>query len=173
MRPDINKLQFFLLFSLCNLFICNSQVFINDLKLEYGNNHIGFPHYLGINSTRTYKRVMDYRGEVIFRDIPMSIWYSAIHMQVSDYILRKEEEWEYLPDGHNLNRFYPNKEENQNHLKEEVRAVFDANLPGRNFPTILDTPGYQASSIENFEKSRELNPANENAIKRLKVKINI
>ncbi len=159
MRPYINKLQILLLFFLCNLFICNSQVSINDLSLEYGNNHIGFHHYLGIDSTRTYKRAMDYTSEVIFREIPVSIWYPAMHrvnnstpMQVLDYmkILKEEEEWEYLPDEHILTWFYANTEENQNHLKEEARAVFGATVLEGSFPTIIYAPSYQASSIENF-----------------------
>lgn len=161
MRPkDTHKLQFLPLFFVFNLFICNSQATVSNLSLEYGEYSIGFRHYMSIDSTRTYKRSMDFTNASILREIPVSIWYPAIDeinngspMRVLDYmrILKEEEEWEYLPDEHILNWFYyPNTVENQNHLKEEVSAVLGANELAGSFPTIIYAPSYQASSIENF-----------------------
>ena len=161
MRPkDTHKLRYLSLFFVFNLFICNSQTTVSNLSLEYGEYSVGFRHYLSIDSTRTYKRIMDFTNESILREIPVSIWYPAIDeinngspMQVLDYmrILKEEEEWEYLADEQILNWFYyPNTVENRNHLKEEVRAVLGANELAGSFPTIIYAPSYQASSIENF-----------------------
>ncbi len=160
MRLHINKLQFLPLVFLFNLFICTSQATLKNLSLEYGRYPIGFRHYLNIDSSRTYYRMMDFTNECILREIPVSIWYPALAgvnngtpMKVLDYmkILKEEEEWEYLPDEHILNWFYyPNTADNQDHLKEEVRSVLDAAVVDGSFPTIIYAPSYQASSIENF-----------------------
>jgi dienelactone hydrolase len=103
---------------------------------------------------------MDFTNKSILREIPVSVWYPALaeistgsSMLVLDYmqILKEEEEWENLPNEHILNWFYyPNTEENQNHLKEKVRATLGAKELAGSFPTVIYAPSYQASSIENF-----------------------
>ncbi len=148
------------LFFLFGLFRCSSQVSLEKMSLEYGEYGVGFRHYLKLDSTRTYKRTMDFTNESILREIPVSIWYPAKNeistgpsMLVLDYmqILKEEEEWEHLPDEHILNWFhYPNTERNQGHMTEKVRATLSADALAGSFPTVIYAPSYQASSIENF-----------------------
>ncbi len=148
------------LFFLFSLFLCNSQVSLENLSLKYGEYEVGFRHYLKLDSTRTYKRIMDFTNESILREIPVSIWYPAqdkidtgSSMRVLDYmqLLKEEEEWENLPNEHILNWFYyPNTGENQNHLREKAKATLGANKRAGSFPTVIYAPSYQASSIENF-----------------------
>ena len=80
---------------------------------------------------------MDFTNGNILREIPISVWYpaaspvgSGTRMRVLDYmqILKEEEEWEHLPNDFILDWFYyPNTEENQEHLKEEVNAQLNVN----------------------------------------------
>ncbi len=157
---DSKKLLVALSFFIISIAECHSQVSVNSLSLDYGQYAVGFRHYLAIDSTRTYKRTMNFTNRNILREIPISVWYpvtkaasSGTRMIVLDYmeILKEEEEWEHLPNEFILNWFYyPNTEDNQKHLKEEVSAQLNANSIEAIFPTIIYAPSYQASSIENF-----------------------
>ncbi len=149
-------LSFFLL----AISLSQAQVSLRGLDLEHGEYAVGFLHYVAIDSSRTYNRVMEYSRRQILREIPTSIWYPAdmskdagSPMSVINYmeILKEEEEWEELPNEFILNWFYyPNTSENQKHLEEEVIAARDACPIENAFPTVVYAPSYQASSIENF-----------------------
>ena len=157
---NIKKGLVALSFFIGGTFLCPSQVSVDALSLDYGTYAVGFKHYMGIDSTRTYKRYMDFTSENIFREIPISIWYPAANtadtgttMTVLDYmqILKEEEEWEHLPNAFILNWFYyPNTEENQKHLKEAVQARWGATAKEGTFPLVIYAPSNKASSIENF-----------------------
>ncbi len=142
------------------LYFCKGQVTLPELRPQRGKYTIGFTHYLALDSTRTYKRASEWNNQVLFREIPVSIWYpSSIHsegkspMTMLQYmeILKGEEEWEYLPNEQILNWFYySNTPQNQAHLREYTQAYLNINPEKGKFPAILYASSYQASSIENF-----------------------
>lgn len=136
------------------------QTSLKELSLNNGNQKVGFRYYVTSDNSRTYKRIYDWNNQFISRPIAVSIWYPANDilndvepMKVLDYmeILKKEEEWEYLPNEQILNWFYyPNTSANRNHLKEQTTAYFEIEPANGKFPVIIYAPSYQASSIENF-----------------------
>lgn len=135
------------------------QVSLKEITLKPGKFNVGFRHYLATDSARTYQRKMDWNNKYMPRPIPVSIWYPSNEkpdvkkISVLDYmeILKREEEWEYLPNEQILNWFYyPNTPANQNHLNEQTTAFFDIPSANGKFPLIIYAPSYQASSIENF-----------------------
>jgi dienelactone hydrolase len=66
-------------------------------------------------------------------------------------ILKKEEEWEWLPNEQILNWFYyPNTAANRTHLEEQTSAFYKIRSAEGKFPVLIYAPSYQASSIENF-----------------------
>ena len=138
----------------------NGQISLIKIDIENGKYNVGFRHYTASDSTRTYSRVYDYTNEVVARPIPISIWYPSQNnidipsqLRVLDYleILKKEEEWEYLPNEQILNWFYyANTSTNQDHLKELTNAYPKIEFAKGKFPVVIYTPSFQASSIENF-----------------------
>ena len=140
--------------------IINGQTSLNEIDLNFGKYKVGFRHYTTVDSTRTYSRIFDYSNKKILRPIPVSIWYPSEQktgnkqpLKILDYfkILKEEEEWEYLPNEQVLNWFYySNTPANQNHLKELTKAYPAIEFATGNFPIIIYTPSFQASSIENF-----------------------
>lgn len=152
-----------LIFIICVLFPINlafGQVSLREIDLQHGKYKVGFRHYLSHDSTRTYKRIYDWKNHSIPRPIPVSIWYPSgripeqvERMKVLDYmeILKEEEEWKYLPNEQILNWFYyPNTDVNRNHLAEMTQAFPEPEPANGQFPVLIYAPSYQASSIENF-----------------------
>ncbi len=144
---------------LSNVAPCIGQVSLNAISLENGKYEVGFWHYIVMDSTRTYKRIFDWNNKEIPRQIPISIWYPSkvdsnmsSRMIVQNYmeILKMEEEWENLPNDQILNWFYSNTPENREHLREKTSAYLKATPIASKFPAVIYTPGYEASSIENF-----------------------
>lgn len=141
-------------------YLITAQTSLKEIDLEKGKYNVGFRHYTISDSTRTYSRIYDYTKTKIARPISVSMWYPSGQnveglepLQVVDYfeILKKEEEWEHLPNEQLLNWFYySNTPENQKHLEEKTTAYAKAEFGKGKFPLILYTPSYQASSIENF-----------------------
>ncbi|MCX2680651.1 dienelactone hydrolase family protein [Galbibacter sp. EGI 63066] len=137
-----------------------AQTSLEEIDLENGKYNVGFQHYTTSDSTRTYSRIYDYTNKKITRPIPVSIWYPSEEnvvngepLVVLDYleILKKEEEWEHLPNEQILNWFdYPNTPANQKHLVEQTTAYAKAEFEKGKFPVIVYAPGLHRSSIENF-----------------------
>lgn len=137
-----------------------AQSSLEEIDLENGKYNVGFQHYKTSDSTRTYSRIYDYTNKKAERTIHVSIWYPSEQnvlneapLAILDYleILKKEEEWEHLPNEQILNWFYyPNTPGNQNHLVEQTTAYAKATFEKGKFPVVVYAPSYQASSIENF-----------------------
>lgn len=134
---------------------------LEEFDISYGPYSVGFSHYTSFDSSRVYSRIFDYSNKKIPRPIPISIWYPSNQevkgltaLTVKDYvkILAEEQEWEYLPDYHLLNWFQEiqNTSQNEKQLQEKSNAYFDLKQLDGNFPTVIYSPSYQASSIENF-----------------------
>jgi len=136
------------------------QTSLDKIDLNFGNYRVGFKHYITSDSTRTYSRIYDYNNRKIPRPISTSIWFPSqqategkARFEILDYleILKQEEEWEHLPNEQILNWFYyANTTGNQAHLKEKTIAYPDLEFADGQFPIVVYTPSYQASSIENF-----------------------
>jgi dienelactone hydrolase len=154
------KLQALTIFILFQASVLQGQTSLNEIDLNNGNYRVGFKHYLTSDSTRTYRRIFDYKNQGIPRPVPISIWYPSNEkpnniepMTVLNYmeILKEEEEWEYLPNEQILNWFdYPNTPANQNHLNEQTGAYPKIEPANGKFPVVVYAPSHQASSIENF-----------------------
>lgn len=137
-----------------------SQTSLEKFDLDYGNYNVGFQHNIVYDSSRTYIRIYDYTKKSIPRPISISAWYpstqntkSLSSLTILDYfrIIKQEEEWEYLPDEQLLNWFYyANTPQNQNHLTESTKAFLNLERANGQFPIIIYTASYHASSIENF-----------------------
>ena len=66
-------------------------------------------------------------------------------------ILKEEEEWETLPDERILDWFYySNSDRNRSHLKDTVKAFKSSGSFKSKLPLVVYSPGYEASSVENF-----------------------
>lgn len=138
-----------------------SQTSLQGINLENGNFTVGFKHFVVNDSSRTYTRAGDWNGKPVYRPISLSLWYPGTidprvkmaSTSVLDYmrILKKEEEWEHLPDEQILNWFYySNSPENQKHLTERSASYPNLAPVEQTFPVIIYSASYQASSIENF-----------------------
>ncbi len=153
--------KFFLLLS---ILILGSQIYaqtsLKQIQPQKGNYTVGFTHYTINDSTRNYSRFYDYTNKKIPRPIPVSIWYpgkkritNKASLKVVDYlqVLKEEEEWEHLPNEQILNWFYySNTTKNRMHLTEQTLAYPDLKWAKGQFPVVIYTPSFQASSIENF-----------------------
>ncbi|WP_281542761.1 tetratricopeptide repeat protein [Maribacter aestuarii] len=137
------------------------QTSLDNINLKKGAYNVGFKHYVAIDSTRTYQVKNDFNNKLVFRPIPISIWYPAViknknskQLKVLDYleILKEEEESKNLPNELLLDWFpeLGNTPQNRNHLTEKVNAFTNTNFLEGNFPVVVYAPSYQASSIENF-----------------------
>jgi dienelactone hydrolase len=137
------------------------QTSLKELNLQYGEYNVGFKHYLRIDSTRTYLIENDFNNKLVFRPIPISIWYPAKisdknskHLSVLDYleILKEEEESKNLPNELLLDWFpgLGDTPENRVHLTEKTKALSNVTFLEGKFPVVVYAPSYQASSIENF-----------------------
>lgn len=159
-KTFIIPLKLLLIFILFQTTITIGQTSLDEIDLINGKYKVGFRHYATSDSTRTYSRIYDYSNKKITRPISVSIWYPSeqnignkITLKILDYfeILKKEEEWEFLPNEQLLNWFYyPNTPANQNHLKEQTKAYSEIDFASGKFPIIVYAPSFQASSIENF-----------------------
>ncbi len=140
--------------------LLQGQTSLKEIDLHNGIHRVGFKHYLTSDSTRTYRRIFDYKNQSIPRPVPVSIWYPSNEypndtepMTVLNYmeILKEEEEWECLPNEQILNWFYySNTPANQIHLNEQTGAYPKIDPAPGKFPVVVYAPSYQASSIENF-----------------------
>ena len=136
------------------------QTSLKKIGLENGKYSVGFLHYATADSTRTYSRINDFNNQNIPRPILVSLWYPSTQntaaitpMKVINYfeVLKKEEEWEYLPNEQLLNWFYyHNTPANQKHLQEQTTAYPKIEFADGKFPVIIYTPSLHASGIENF-----------------------
>lgn len=148
----------FVLFQTC---LVKGQTSLKEINLKNGAFNVGFKHYTIIDSTRLYRIENDFNNQLIYRPVPVSVWYPAIidnknpkKLKVLDYleILKEEEEWENLPTELLLD-WFPylwNTPQNNAHLSEKVNAFPNANFLEGKFPVVVYAPSYQASSIENF-----------------------
>lgn len=138
-----------------------AQTSLQEIGLLKGPYKVGFSHFTSYDSTRLYSRVLNYSKQKSPRPIPISVWYpseeevNALNpLIVKDYVrvFAEEKEWEYLPDYYLLEWFQelPNTPQNQGHLTEKTKAYADLQWSEGYFPTIIYSPSYQASSIENF-----------------------
>ena len=137
------------------------QTSLKEINLNSGKFTVGFRHYTSVDSTRTYRIHNEFNNQVIYRPIPISIWYPATieknnskQLAVLDYleILKEEEEWKNLPNEFILDWFTYlwNTPENKAHLSEKVGAFSNSTFLDGKFPVIVYASSYQASSIENF-----------------------
>jgi len=148
----------FILFQVCPT---QGQTSLEEINLQQGKYKVGFHHYTLIDSTRTYQIKNEFNNRLIYRPIPVSIWYptktdgtDAKQLTVLDYleVLKEEEEYKNLPNYFLLD-WFPylwNTPENQAHLLEKVHAFSNPVFLEGNFPVLIYAPSYQASSIENF-----------------------
>ncbi len=150
--------RFILFFAINPLF---AQTSLEEIELSKGPFQVGFTHFTSYDSTRVYSRIFDYTNEKTPRPIPISIWYPSKQevnglnpLTVKDYvrIQAEEEEWEHLPDYHLLNwfQYIPNTPQNEKHLTEKSKAYYDLKWSEGSYPAVIYSPGYEASSIENF-----------------------
>jgi dienelactone hydrolase len=141
--------------------LVNGQTSLKDINLKNGEYNVGFKHYLIIDSTRTYQIENDFNNKLVYRPVPVSIWYPAIvdkkrskELTVLDYleILKEEEESKNLPDELLLDWFpdLGDTPQNRVHMSEEVNAFSNARFLEGKFPVVVYAPSNQASSIENF-----------------------
>ncbi|MEL6810357.1 MAG: alpha/beta hydrolase [Bacteroidota bacterium] len=151
--------NFFTLILLFFVSVSWAQNKVVDLYPKLGPYKIGFGHYNKVDDSRTYERSGDWTNKVSARPMSISLWYpaessgAADRISVLDYmeILKEEEEWEYLPTEQILNWFeFPNNEKNRAILPQEGYATKDAIPSKGKFPMVIYTPGFGASSIENF-----------------------
>ncbi|WP_299444207.1 prolyl oligopeptidase family serine peptidase [uncultured Aquimarina sp.] len=136
------------------------QTSLQEIALKNGKFKVGFLHYTVSDSARTYSRINDFNNQTIPRPILVSLWYPSTQntiattpMKIVNYfeILKKEEEWEYLPNEQLLNWFYyHNTPANQKHLQEQTTAYPKIEFANDKFPIIIYTPSLHASAIENF-----------------------
>ena len=137
------------------------QTSLKEINLKNGGCNVGFKHYLSIDSTRTYQIENNFDDKLVYRPIPISIWYPAKadnkntkQLTVSDYleILKEEEESKLLPDELILDWFpdLGDTPQNRAHVFEKVNAFTNAGFLNKNFPVVVYAASYQASSIENF-----------------------
>ena len=162
----IMRLSLLITIILFQVKLINGQTSLNKIGLNNGDYSVGFRHYTISDSTRTYTRIYDFTNHKIPRPIPISIWYPSMQnivgeekFKVLDYleVLKQEEEWEYLPNEQILNWFYySNTPGNQDHLIEETNTYAEIEFAKGQFPIVIYTPSYQASSIENFALSEYL-----------------
>lgn len=141
--------------------ISYGQTSIKEINLKAGEYKVGFKHYTINDSTRTYRIHNEFNNQLIKRPIPISIWYPATieesnskQLTVLNYleILKEEEEWKNLPNYFLLD-WFPylwNTPKNKAHLSEIVNAFSNPTFLDGNFPVVIYSPSYQASSIENF-----------------------
>ncbi|NND78541.1 MAG: prolyl oligopeptidase family serine peptidase [Maribacter sp.] len=154
----IVTLLVFLLFQVSLLY---GQTSLEEINLKSGTYIVGFRHYTIIDSTRTYRIHNEFNNELIYRPIPISLWYPAKldddkskQLTVLEYleVLKEEEEWKNLPNEFLLD-WFPylwNTPENEAHLSEKATAFSNSFFFEGKFPAIVYAPSYQASSIENF-----------------------
>ena len=76
------------------------QTSLSQIDLNNGTYGVGFQHYTTSDSTRTYRRVNDYRNTIIARPIPVSLWYpSSQHkegkeqLKILDHMKILENHW--------------------------------------------------------------------------------
>ncbi|WP_339841875.1 prolyl oligopeptidase family serine peptidase [uncultured Maribacter sp.] len=141
--------------------LANGQTSLKEINLKSGAYNVGFKHYTTIDSTRLYIIENDFNNQLVYRPIPVSIWYPAVidnknskQLTVLDYlqILKEEEESKNLPNELLLDWFpeLGDTPQNRAHLSEKVNALLNTNFLEGKFPVIVYAPSYQASSIENF-----------------------
>jgi len=146
------------LFQVC---FAKGQTSLKKSNLKNGEYNVGFKHYGTIDSTRLYQIENDFNNQLIYRPIPISIWYPTIkknsnsnHLTVLEYleVLKEEEESKNLPNELLL-AWFPelgDTPQNRVHLSETVNALWNAHFLEGKFPVVVYAPSYQASSIENF-----------------------
>jgi len=137
------------------------QTSLKEINLENGAYNVGFKHYTAIDSTRLYRIANDFNNKLVFRPIPISIWYPAVtdtenskRLTVLDYleILKEEEESKKLPNELLLDWFpeLGDTPQNRAHLSEKTNALSNADFLEGKFPVVVYAPSLRASSIENF-----------------------
>ncbi|HDZ14851.1 MAG TPA: alpha/beta hydrolase [Pricia sp.] len=147
---------------LFQVFFVKGQTSLKEIDLKNGAYNVGFKHYTMIDSTRLYIIENDFNNQLVYRPIPVSIWYPAVidnknakQITVLDYlqILKEEEESQNLPNELLLDWFPDlggDTPQNKAHLTEKVNALSNADFSEGKFPVVVYAPSYQASSIENF-----------------------
>ncbi len=151
-------LVFFILFQVYAIY---GQTSLKEINLKNGAYTIGFKHYTTIDSTRLYQIKNDFNNQLVFRPIPVSIWYPAEiensnskQLTVLDYleILKEEEESKNLPNELLLDWFpdLGDTPQNRAHLSEKVNAFSNASFLEGKFPVVVYAASFRASSIENF-----------------------
>ena len=147
---------------LLQIFFVKAQTSLKEINLKTGDFNVGFEHYLIIDSTRNYQIENDFTNQLVYRPIPVSIWFPAVvdnknskQLTVLDYleVLKEEEESKKLPNELLLDWFSDlggETPQSRAHLSEKVNALSNATFLEGKFPVVVYAPSYQASSIENF-----------------------
>jgi len=137
-----------------------AQTSINEINLKSGKYKVGFKNYTVLDNSRTYNFSNRHNNSIQSRPINISIWYPATVSEntekqtVLDYlqVLKKDEEWDKLPDYFVLDWFYYlwNTPENRKHLQEKTTSFKNAQALAGKYPVLIYSPSFEASSIENF-----------------------
>ena len=157
----IMRITALVIFILFQVYSVNGQTSLKEINLKSGEYNVGFKHYTMIDSTRLYRIANDFNNKLVFRPIPISIWYPAImdnknskQLTVLDYleILKEEEESKNLPDELLLDWFpeLGDTPQNRGHLTEKVNALSNADFLEGKFPVVVYAASFRSSSIENF-----------------------
>ena len=148
-----------LLFQVC---FVEGQTILKEIDLKNGTYNVGFKHYTMIDSTRLYQIANNFNNKLVFRPIPISMWYPTVRdnksskqLTVLDYleILKEEEESTKLPNELLLDWFAQlggDTPQNRAHLSEKVNAFYNASFLEGKFPVVVYAASFRASSIENF-----------------------
>lgn len=160
-KTKIMRLTILATIILFQVWTLKGQTSLEEINVNNGKYTVGFRHYTVTDSTRTYRIHNEFNNQIIYRPIPISIWYPATignnnskQLAVLDYleILKEEEEWKNLPNEFLLD-WFPylwNTPENKAHLSEKVCGFSNSTFLDGKFPVVVYAPSYQASSIENF-----------------------
>jgi len=136
-----------------------AQVSSEKLELTHGKLKVGFRNYIKDDNTRSYTRLYDWDNKLLARPISISLWYptekistnSELKVKYYMTILKKEEEWESLPNDRILSWFYyADNEKNRKQFEIETKAFINAEPAMGKFPVVIYAPSYQATSVENF-----------------------
>ncbi|KKN37499.1 hypothetical protein LCGC14_0762950 [marine sediment metagenome] len=63
---------------LFQVFFVKGQTSLKEIDLKNGAYNVGFKHYTMIDSTRLYIIENDFNNQLVYRPIPVSIWYPAV-----------------------------------------------------------------------------------------------
>ena len=100
MKTKIMRITILATLVLIQIWSIKGQTSLKEIDLKNGAYNVGFKHYTMIDSTRLYIIENDFNNQLVYRPIPVSIWYPAVidnknskQLTVLDYLqILKEEE---------------------------------------------------------------------------------